>query len=70
MMPSGYRRGGASVGARAGVDAQLVVFEALPHGFWVEPNLPESDEAYHLMATFFEKHLAGETHKGGEQSKK
>lgn len=55
---------------RAGVDAQLVVFEALPHGFWVEPNLPESDEAYHLMATFFEKHLAGETHKGGEQSKK
>ena len=42
---------------RAGVDAQLVVFEALPHAFWLFPNLPESDEAYRTMATFFEKHL-------------
>lgn len=42
---------------RAGVDAQLVVFEALPHAFWIFPNLPESDEAYRIMATFFQKHL-------------
>lgn len=41
----------------AGVDAQLVVFEALPHAFWNEPLLPESKEADHLMASFFDTHL-------------
>jgi len=43
---------------RAGVDAQLVVFEALPHAFWNNPALPESQEADRLMANFFDKHLA------------
>jgi epsilon-lactone hydrolase len=43
---------------RAGVDAQLVVFEALPHAFWNNPDLPESKEADELMATFFDRHLA------------
>jgi acetyl esterase/lipase len=43
---------------RAGVDAQLVVFEALPHAFWNNPDLPESKEADQLMATFFDRHLA------------
>ena len=42
---------------RAGVDAQLVVFEALPHAFWNNPYLPESKEADHIMANFFDKHL-------------
>ena len=42
---------------RAGVDAQLVVFEALPHAFWNNPALPESKEADQLMATFLAKHL-------------
>jgi len=42
---------------RAGVDAQLVVFEALPHAFWNNPALPESKEAGHLMAAFLDKHL-------------
>lgn len=42
---------------RAGDDAQLVVFEALGHAFWEDPTLPESAEADHLMASFFEKHL-------------
>jgi len=42
---------------RAGVDAQLVVFEALPHAFWNDPALPESQEADRLMAAFLEKHL-------------
>jgi acetyl esterase/lipase len=42
---------------RAGVDAQLVVFEALPHAFWNNPALPESKEADRLMATFLAKHL-------------
>src|SRR5579859_6767912 len=42
---------------RAGVDAQLVVFEALPHAFWNNPTLPESKEADRLMAQFLDRHL-------------
>lgn len=42
---------------RAGVDAQLVVFEALNHGFWYEAGLPESREANGMMAHFFLKNL-------------
>jgi monoterpene epsilon-lactone hydrolase len=41
----------------AGVDAHLVVFDALPHAFWYNPALPESTEASHVMADFFAKHL-------------
>ena len=41
----------------AGVDAQLVVFEALPHAFWNDVKLPESREAYGIMAKFFDTHL-------------
>jgi epsilon-lactone hydrolase len=43
---------------RAGVDTQLVVFEALNHGFWYEANLPESREADEMIARFFDTHLA------------
>jgi monoterpene epsilon-lactone hydrolase len=38
---------------KAGVDAQLVVFEALPHAFWYHFQLPETREALELMAKFF-----------------
>ena len=43
---------------RAGVDARLVVFEALPHAFWNNPALPESKEADQIMAKFLDAHLA------------
>jgi epsilon-lactone hydrolase len=42
---------------RSGVDAQLVVFEALPHAFWNDVRLPESKEAYGYMADFFSREL-------------
>jgi len=42
---------------RDGVDARLVVFEALPHAFWNDAELPESKEAYGLMAKFFDREL-------------
>ena len=42
---------------RAGVDARLVVFEALPHAFWNDVSLPESKEAYEYMADFFDREL-------------
>ena len=41
----------------AGVDARLVVFDALPHGFWYDSRLPEALEANHMMADFFVKQL-------------
>jgi len=40
----------------AGVDARLVVFEALPHAFWSYTDLPESTEAFELMARFITAH--------------
>ena len=43
---------------RAGVDARLVVFDALPHAFWNNPALPESKEADRIMAKFLDSHLA------------
>ncbi|HEY4009723.1 MAG TPA: alpha/beta hydrolase [Acidobacteriaceae bacterium] len=42
---------------RAGVDARLVVFDALPHAFWYHPEMPESIEANKTMANFFLAHL-------------
>jgi len=41
----------------AGVDARLVVYDALPHAFWYNPQLPEAVEANHIMADFFVKQL-------------
>jgi len=41
----------------AGVESQLIVFDALPHAFWNQFKLPESIEADHMIADFFDKHL-------------
>jgi epsilon-lactone hydrolase len=43
---------------RAGDNAQLVVFEALPHAFWYHFQLPETREALELMAKFFDEKVA------------
>lgn len=43
----------------AGDAAQLIVFEALPHAFWINPRLPEAKEADRDMANFISKHLYG-----------
>ncbi len=42
---------------RAGNDAQLVVYEALPHAFWYHFQLPETRECLELMAKFFDNKL-------------
>src|SRR5579862_4420542 len=42
---------------QAGVDAQLVVFEALPHAFWYDFQLPETKEALGIMARFFDEKI-------------
>jgi len=41
----------------AGNDAQLVVFEALPHAFWYHFQLPETKEALELMAKFMDERV-------------
>jgi len=41
----------------AGVDARLLVFEAMPHAHWIYLDLPESDQAFRAMAGFFRSHL-------------
>ena len=43
---------------KAGAETQLIVFDALPHAFWNQFKLPESIEADHMIADFFEKHLS------------
>ena len=40
---------------RAGVQAELVVFDALPHAFWYDYDLPETKEALDIMARFFDQ---------------
>lgn len=42
---------------RAGVDAELVVFDALPHAFWYNYELPETKETLGIMAHFFDNKL-------------
>jgi acetyl esterase/lipase len=42
----------------AGVDARLVVFEALPHAFWYHFEFPETHEALALMAQFLDQKVA------------
>ncbi len=42
----------------AGVDAQLIVFDALLHAFWYDSKMPEAIEANHMMADFFVKQLS------------
>lgn len=41
----------------AGVDARLVVFEALPHAFWAYLDTPESAEAFRIMSAFLGGHV-------------
>jgi len=40
-----------------GVDARLVVFDAMPHAHWYMVGIPEATEALELMARFFDEEL-------------
>jgi len=43
---------------KAGVDAELHMWEGLPHGFFTfEPDFPESREAWDAAVKFFDRHL-------------
>ncbi len=44
---------------KVGVDAELHVWDGMIHGFLAtQPELPESREAWDVVATFFDRHLA------------
>jgi epsilon-lactone hydrolase len=42
---------------QAGVDAHLIVFEAMPHAFWYHFEFPETHQCLELMAKFFNEHV-------------
>jgi acetyl esterase/lipase len=42
---------------QAGVESELIVFDGLHHAFWNEFKIPESIEAHHMIADFFDRHL-------------
>ena len=42
---------------KLGVDAELHVWEGLFHGFFYNPDIPESREAYDVIMKFFNHHL-------------
>jgi acetyl esterase/lipase len=43
--------------AGLGVPSELHLFDGLGHAFFVWPDMPESMEAYRLVAAFFDRHL-------------
>lgn len=43
--------------AALGVLSELQLFDGLGHAFFVWPDMPESIEAYRLVASFFDRHL-------------
>jgi monoterpene epsilon-lactone hydrolase len=42
---------------KLGVDAELHVWEGMFHGFFYNPDVPESREAYAVIVRFFDRHL-------------
>ena len=43
-----------------GVEAMVSIWDGMMHAFFFDPDLPESREAYRVIADFFNSHLAGE----------
>jgi acetyl esterase/lipase len=43
--------------SKAGVDAELHVWEGMFHGFFYNPDPPESQDAFNTMVRFFDTHL-------------
>ncbi|MDB5471562.1 MAG: alpha/beta hydrolase fold protein [Caulobacter sp.] len=43
---------------RAGVAAELEVYDGLPHAFWTWVDCPETEDAFDTMASFFERTLS------------
>jgi acetyl esterase/lipase len=64
LLVTGTRAREASSAARsaidlalAGVDARLFLWDGMEHGFYGNPDLPESREAYQIMVNFFREQM-------------
>jgi acetyl esterase/lipase len=44
---------------KLGVETELDVWEGLFHGFFYNPDIPESIDAFNVMIKFFDRHLGG-----------
>ncbi len=42
---------------KAGIDAELHVWEGMFHGFFYNPDVPESRDCYNVIIRFFDRHL-------------
>lgn len=49
---------------RAGNDARLLVYEAMPHAFWYHFQFPETQDALQQMAKFLDEKIVGEKPSG------
>jgi len=47
---------------RLGVDAELHVWEGMFHGFFYNPDVPESRDCYDVIVRFFARHLGDPHH--------
>ncbi|MGA7538401.1 MAG: alpha/beta hydrolase [Steroidobacteraceae bacterium] len=47
----------ANLLTQAGIDAELHVWNGMWHAFFVDPDMPESMQAYRVVAQFFVRHL-------------
>ncbi|MDG2003629.1 MAG: alpha/beta hydrolase [Novosphingobium sp.] len=54
MSPAVYTN---SMLMKAGVETDMIVSEGMDHCFIMSPNLPESQDAYAAIVSFFKKHL-------------
>jgi acetyl esterase/lipase len=52
---------------KAGVEARLLVWDGMDHGFFYNPELPESHEAYELMTRFFREQFERARMKTGQR---
>lgn len=48
--------------ADLGVDAELHVWDGMWHSFFIDPDLPESRQAYRVIVAFFARHLGRHPH--------
>jgi epsilon-lactone hydrolase len=51
--------------SKAGVEAELHVWDGMWHAFFFDPDLPESQEVYHAVVKFFDRHLGAHPRSNG-----
>jgi acetyl esterase/lipase len=50
-------RSGCVILVKQGVDVELHAWDGLFHGFFYNPDVPESRDCYDIIVKFFDRHL-------------